>query len=112
MRSNQILDAGEHQVQFRFQYDGGGAGNGGQGQLFLNGVLVGSQYIPRTTPYIFSANETMDVGRDRGTPVTEEYCEGKRNAFTGTIQSVRIDLSGRNLDASTRGSVRATLGVH
>ena len=40
---------------------------------------------------LFTFDETTDVGRDTGAPVTTEY-PARDNAFTGTIKWVRIDL--------------------
>ena len=42
-------------------------------------------------PLVFSADETLDVGSDSGTPVSDDY--GSRDSvFTGRIQRVQIDL--------------------
>jgi arylsulfatase len=48
--------------------------------------------IENTTPFLFSADETADVGIDEATPVTEEYAEGD-NEFTGKIEKVTIELT-------------------
>ena len=48
--------------------------------------------IERTQPFVFSADETEDVGEDLGTPVTEDYKEGD-NKFTGTIDKVTIAVT-------------------
>ena len=55
------------------------------GRLIVNGEKVGEGRIEKTQPFIFSADETEDVGEDLGTPVTEDYKEGD-NKFTGTIE--------------------------
>ncbi len=47
--------------------------------------------IGNTTPFLFSADETADVGTDEATPVTEDYAEGD-NEFTGTIRTVTVEL--------------------
>jgi hypothetical protein len=47
--------------------------------------------IDKTVAYQFSVDETLDVGCDLATPVTDDYPMGK-NGFTGTIGSVTIDL--------------------
>ena len=40
---------------------------------------------------VFSADETLDVGSDSGTPVSDDY--GSRDSvFTGRIHRVQIDL--------------------
>ncbi|TDD90648.1 arylsulfatase [Saccharopolyspora karakumensis] len=87
------LEAGEHTVEFQFAYDGGGSGRGGTGRLVVDGTEVGSGRIEATVPFFFSPDETLDVGTDRGTPVTEEYPQGPANAFSGRLHWVRIDLA-------------------
>jgi hypothetical protein len=79
-------------VKYELNYDGGGIGKGGNGQLFVNGEKVGEGRIERTQPFIFSADETEDVGMDLGTPVTEDYKEGD-NKFTGTIGKVVLTVT-------------------
>jgi hypothetical protein len=43
-------------------------------------------------PFVFSADETEDIGEDLATPVTEDYKEGD-NKFTGTIDEVTIAVT-------------------
>ena len=57
----------------------------------MNGQKVAEGHIGNTTPFLFSADETADVGTDEATPVTEEYAEGD-NAFTGKIEKVTVEL--------------------
>lgn len=47
--------------------------------------------IDKTTPFVFSADETADVGVDEATPVTEAYKE-RDNAFNGKIERVTVEL--------------------
>jgi hypothetical protein len=84
--------AGKVTVKFEFDYDGGGVGKGGTGQLFVNGQKVADGRIERTQAFVFSADETEDVGEDLGTPVSEDYKEGD-NKFTGTIDKVTIAVT-------------------
>ena len=42
-----------------------------------------------TQPFIFSADETTDLGYDSGTPVSADAPTGR---FTGTINWVQLDL--------------------
>ncbi|HEY4825502.1 MAG TPA: hypothetical protein VIH85_01985 [Solirubrobacteraceae bacterium] len=42
-----------------------------------------------TQPFIFSADETTDLGSDAGTPVSADAPTGR---FTGTINWVQLDL--------------------
>jgi hypothetical protein len=72
------LPAGTHQVPIEFAYDGGGLGKGGDVTLFVDGDQVGPGRIPRTHPLSFSLDETTDVGRDTGAPVTPDYPVGDK----------------------------------
>ncbi len=40
---------------------------------------------------MFSGDDLMDIGRDTGAPVTEDY-ETPQGRFTGAIGWVRIDI--------------------
>jgi arylsulfatase len=89
--ASQRLPAGPHQVRMEFAYDGGGLGKGGTITLYCDGQRVGAGRVERTMPMMFSADETTDVGRESGTPVTTDYgCE--RSEFSGKIHWVQIDL--------------------
>lgn len=85
------LPAGQQQVRLEFAYDGGGLAKGGSATLYRDGKKVGSGRIERTQPIVFSADETTDIGRETGTPVSANYTtEGSH--FTGRISWVQIDL--------------------
>ena len=86
------LAEGRATIKFEFAYEGGEQpGAGGVGIISVNGQNMAEGRIEKTTPFIFSADETADVGMDEATPVTEEYAEGD-NEFTGKIEKVTIDL--------------------
>jgi arylsulfatase len=74
-----------------FAYDGGGLAKGGKVTLYYDGRKVGEGRVEQTVPMIFSADETTDVGRESGTPVTPDY-NRKTSAFTGKVNWVQIDL--------------------
>jgi arylsulfatase len=80
---------GEHQVRMEFAYDGGGVGKGGEVTLYVDGAPVGSGRVEQTEAFLFSADETCDVGNEFGSPVTTDY---SRRAFTGDVRWVEIDL--------------------
>ncbi len=86
------VPAGQATLRFEFVYDGGGVGKGGTGRLYVNGEKVAEGRIESTVPFVFSADETEDVGEDLATPVTEDYKEGD-NKFTGTIERVTIAVT-------------------
>ena len=91
VHADQAVPAGDHQVRLEFGYDGGGLGKGGTADLYVDGTQVASGRVEATVPMIFSGDETLDVGSDSGTPVSDEY--GSRDGvFTGRIHRVQIDL--------------------
>ena len=85
------LPPGDHQVRVEFAYDGDGLGKGGTATLYIDGDEAASGRIERTHAFVFSLDETTDVGIDTGSPVSPDYQAGD-NAFTGTINWVRVDV--------------------
>ncbi len=85
------LPAGKATIRYEFAYDGGKPGSGGKGTISVNGKKVAEGRIGKTVPFLFSADETADVGTDNATPVTNEY--GQRgNEFNGKIGKVTVEL--------------------
>jgi arylsulfatase len=74
-----------------FKYDGGGIAKGGLVTLFVDGKAVGDGRIERTVPMAFSADETCDVGKEAGSPVSPDYGPSG-NEFSGEVNWVQIDL--------------------
>jgi arylsulfatase len=91
VRGEAPVPAGEHQVRVEFAFDGGGLGKGGTATLYVDGAPVGEGRIAATVPVCFSADETLDVGADSATPVSDDY-GAKDSGFTGRIEWVQIDL--------------------
>jgi arylsulfatase len=86
------LTPGARRVTMVFDYDGGGPGMGGTISLLVDGIEVGTGRLERTVPLVFSLDETCDVGRDGGLPVSDDYtAEG--SMFTGTVDQVRIEIA-------------------
>jgi arylsulfatase len=74
-----------------FAYDGGGIGKGGLATLFIDGQKVGSARVEETHAMAFSGDETTDIGREFGSPVSPDY--GPRgNEFSGEVNWVQVDL--------------------
>ena len=83
---------GRHQVRMEFAYDGGGLGKGGTVALFVDGTKSGEGRVEGTVPMAFSADETLDVGSDTASPVSDDYTsEGSH--FSGTVEWVQIDVA-------------------
>ncbi len=90
------LPAGRVNIRYHFNFEGGGLGVGGIGTIFVNDKKVAESKIEKTVPFIFSADETMDLGGDLALPVTDDYPEGASNKFSGKIHWVRVDLEEDN----------------
>ena len=84
---------GKATIVLDFEYDGGGAGKGGVATLSVNGQQVAKGRIERTHPFVFSADETADVGLDNQTPVAEGIGIGREETrFTGKIEKVTLEV--------------------
>ena len=66
------LAPGKHTIVLDFKYDGG-LGKGGTAALKVDGTQVAEGKLERTIPFRISADETLDIGEDTGTPVSEDY---------------------------------------
>ncbi len=91
IEADQAISQGKHQVRMEFAYDGGGLAKGGNVTLYYDGKKSGQGRIERTIPMMFSCDETTDVGRESGTPVSPDY-NRKTSVFNGRINWVQIDL--------------------
>ena len=73
-----------------FDYDGGGAGKGGTATIQIDDKEVVKGRIEQTVPVRVSADETLDIGEDTGTPIVRDYTVPFK--FTGEVEKVVIDL--------------------
>lgn len=73
------IPPGDHQVRMEFAYDGGGLGQGGTATIYIDGEPAGQGRIEQTEAFRFSADETLDVGNEFGSPVTIDYDTGPFN---------------------------------
>ena len=73
VESTQPIPAGPHQVRMEFKYDGGGIAKGGDVTLYVDGKAVGEGRVEQTEPMGFSADETCDIGKEGGSPVSPDY---------------------------------------
>jgi arylsulfatase len=83
------LPVGKHTIHYEFVPDSKAPGAGGMATLSVNGTKVAEARIPKTQPFIFSADEGVDVGLDAETNVSPDYKQGN-NAFTGNIVKVTV----------------------
>lgn len=118
VRADVPLKPGAHVVEVRSTYDGGGLGKGAAITLVVDGEDVGSGRLERTIPFFFSMDQALNVGIDRGTPVSPDYARTatatatRGFAFTGRIHDVRIDVGPDALTASTDELFGAVLVAH
>jgi arylsulfatase len=89
--------AGRHQLRAEFAYDGGGLAKGGDVTLFHDGSEVGRGRVEATQPFVFSADETTDIGHESGTSVSSAYT-ARTSRFTGRIAWVQLDVGADDHD--------------
>jgi arylsulfatase len=90
------IPGGKHQVRMESKYDGGGLAKGGTVTLYVDGKKVGEGRVEQTEPFLFSADETCDVGDEFASPVTYDYPKSKK--FSGEVNWVEIDLGKDSID--------------
>ncbi len=83
------LAAGKHTIVYEFVPDEAKPGTGGKSILSIDGKKVAEGHVPKTQPFMFSADEGADVGEDGETNVSSDYEQGD-NAFTGKIFKVTV----------------------
>jgi len=75
---------------YGFFPDAAKPGTGGRSVLSIDGKQVAEGHIPKTQPFLFSADEGVDVGLDGETMVSNDYKPGA-NAFKGKIIRVTVE---------------------
>ena len=86
----EALSPGEHTILVKFNYSGGGVGKPADIELLVDGSSVAKGRIEKTIPIRLSLDETLDIGEDTGTPVSEDYKVPFK--FTGEIEKVIVSL--------------------
>jgi arylsulfatase len=86
------IPPGTHQVRMELAYDGGGPGKGGTVTLYVDGEEVGEGRVEATVPFLFSMDETTDLGRDTASPVSDDYTP-EESVFSGKVNWVQIDIA-------------------
>ena len=77
-------------MRVEFTYDGDGLAKGGDTNLFVDGGQVGLIPQEASVPMLFSGDETLDVGVDYGTSVSDDYTPDT-SRFRGTVNWVQLD---------------------
>ncbi len=110
VRATEPLAPGAHEIEFAFQYDGGGANMGVTGTVSIDGNQVGEARVPRTVGFLFQMGGDFNVGVDPQTRVTDEYAQDD-NAFSGIVEWVRIDDLGDGVEISHAQKVRIEMAT-
>jgi hypothetical protein len=87
--SSEPLPSGRSAIHVEFDYERGGPANGGKITMFINGNKVAEGKVETTMLSRFSDDETLDVGLDAGSPVSDQYAAPFK--FTGIIDKVEIN---------------------
>ncbi|SDP74253.1 arylsulfatase [Desulforhopalus singaporensis] len=91
IKSDGKISAGKHEVKAVFEYKGAKAyGQNGTVTLFVDGKNVGGGEVKKTTPFLYSMDETQDIGMDGGTGVDNNY--EPPFTFSGKLSNIVIDL--------------------
>jgi arylsulfatase len=89
------LSPGNHTVTFAFTYDGPGVGKGGTGVLSVDGIVCDTKTMEHTIPLLIPVDESMDIGSDTRTPVSDEY--SLPFTFNGKINQLTFNLGDMEL---------------
>jgi arylsulfatase len=98
------LASGQHVILVDFKYDGGGYGKGGTVTVNVDDKPVAEGRIDRTYAFRVALDETLDIGEDTGTPVSEDY--KVPFSFSGKLNRVLINLSDEKLSAADEEQIR------
>ncbi|MCK4839016.1 MAG: hypothetical protein KAS94_09425 [Desulfobulbaceae bacterium] len=94
VKSPKAIGEGDAEIKLEFAYDGEGVGKGGLAAIYINGEKVADGRIKQTQPFLFSLDETADVGKDNETQVANSVFEDvKDSEFSGVVEKVEIKIS-------------------
>jgi len=98
------LSPGEHVIAVEFTYDGGGIGKGATVKITVDKKPVAEGRVERTIAIRIAVDETLDIGEDTGTPVSEDYKVPFK--FTGDLKRVLIGLTDAKFTAEDEEEIR------
>lgn len=89
--SERVLSAGSHQIEVETRMV---AEPGGPATVVVrvDGEEVAKTVVKETVAVAFTASETLDIGIDLGSPVTESYFDQSPYPLEGSVKKVTVDL--------------------
>jgi len=115
VESNAVVPAGKVRLRYEFEPTGkpdlaNGKGSPGKAQLYINDKPVGQLLLPYTVPLALGLGSGVAVGRNPGSTISALYQPPFE--FTGTIQIVTVDVSGKLLlDSKERDAALAKVAM-
>ena len=98
------LAPGRHALLVSFDYDGEGVGKGGKVTMTADDKTIAEGRIENTIPFRISLDETLDIGEDTGTAVSNDYTVPFQ--FTGKLNRVIVRLGDAKLTAEDEEQIR------
>jgi arylsulfatase len=98
------LGPGRHALVLSFDYDGGGIGKGGKVTMTADDKTIAEGRIDNTIPFRISLDETLDIGEDTGTAVSNDYTVPFH--FTGQLNRVIVRTGDAKLTAEDEEQIR------
>jgi arylsulfatase len=111
LSSDHEIPAGRHAVGLRYRYDGGATGAGGEATFLLDGSPIGGGRLERSVPMGWGVPDMLNVGIDRGSPVTERYAGRDGFPYTGRIETVTIRAGDDVVEPGGEQQVRAAMAT-
>lgn len=73
-----------------------GVEHSGTGTLKVDGKVVATNTMERSIPFVFTVDESFDIGSDTGTPIDDQDYQVPFK-FTGTINKLTIAVENSKL---------------
>lgn len=89
-RSTSALAAGKHTITVETTI--AGPGREGRVVIKVDGTETAATTLQRTVPAAFTASESLDIGADLGSTVSNDYFDRRPFEFNGRIHSVKVHL--------------------
>lgn len=89
---SEVIPAGQHQIVIDTDFDSKKPMSPATVVIAVDGKEAAKTRVNRTVPAAFTASESFDVGVDLGSTVSLVYDARRPFAFSGKINTVKVDL--------------------